>query len=379
MANFKYKIIEDWVNEEISTGRLTAGDRLPTEPELMEQFSVSRQTVRSAIEHLTDAGILYKVQGSGTYVTDHKQLPAGAPGISSGRLPSLTDLESGLSVAIIVKDSNNYIFQDVLRGASEAFSRNGVSMNIYFTDNNFETERDIIQAVMQQKPGGLIIEPITIGPLIVNLDLYNRLAENIPVLMIHHDSSGPFPALSLRDREAGKIVTEHLLSQGHTQIATIFCLDEDTAYNRYLGFLETMQNHGLKQPDMLSMWIKRSMLDEYMNPEGNFQMEHILKNATALMCHDDRIAYTLTNYLQRKGIRIPEDISIVSYDDSFYATLNIPITSVSHPKERYGYNAALALISMIQCETINLADYEISPSLTVRDSVKCLTTPMEDQ
>ena len=65
----KYEQIVGWVNEQIQNGTLIRGDRLPSENELMERFGVSRQTVRRALEELTESGSVEGRRGSGTYVT----------------------------------------------------------------------------------------------------------------------------------------------------------------------------------------------------------------------------------------------------------------------------------------------------------------------
>ena len=65
----KYERIVEWIRQEIENGMLCRGDKLPSENELMEQFGVSRQTVRRAMEDLTENGIVEGRRGSGTYVT----------------------------------------------------------------------------------------------------------------------------------------------------------------------------------------------------------------------------------------------------------------------------------------------------------------------
>ena len=95
----------------------------------------------------------------------------------------------------------------------------------------------------------------------------------------------------------------------------------------------------------------------------------ILDQVSAVVCHDDRAAYRLIQYLRRKGVRVPEEMSVAGYDDSSYAVLDFPITSVTHPKTKYGKQAAQALLDMIDHPgNVNLDAYTIPPQLVVRKS-----------
>ena len=112
-------------------------------------------------------------------------------------------------------------------------------------------------------------------------------------------------------------------------------------------------------------------MEDLFDPRGGLALDRILENSTAVICHDDRIAYSMIMHLRDRGIRVPDDISVVGYDDSFYATLDTQITSVTHPKKKYGKRAAQAILHMIQePDTFDVTRYIIHPKLVVRDSVK---------
>lgn len=96
----KYERVISWIEEEIENGNLNQGDRLPSENELMEQFQVSRQTVRRALEDLTGKGIVEGRRGSGTYVS-----------VNTRRY---TDRE--IRVACMLTSVDTYIFPSIVRG-----------------------------------------------------------------------------------------------------------------------------------------------------------------------------------------------------------------------------------------------------------------------
>ncbi|HHX36537.1 MAG TPA: substrate-binding domain-containing protein [Clostridiaceae bacterium] len=120
----------------------------------------------------------------------------------------------------------------------------------------------------------------------------------------------------------------------------------------------------------MTIWTKHDAVNELFEPARSNQLDELINKSTAIFCHDDRIAYTLINYLKLKGLRVPEDISVVGYDDSYYATLNTPITTVSHPKAQYGTQAAKAIIDLINNpRQFDISNYVIEPQLIVRKSV----------
>ncbi|MDO4544972.1 MAG: GntR family transcriptional regulator [Bacillota bacterium] len=359
---YKYMRLVDWIKEQVETGALTAGQKLPTEAAMAEQFSVSRHTVRQALAFMENEGLLYSIQGSGTYISeDMERVPPedGEPEQRSN------------SIGMLLSDSIQYIFPDIIQGVSEYLMSRGYLLNVAFTGGNFFHEKDVLDKLMEANLAGIIIEPLSYGMALNNDALYAEVAEKIPMLMIHTDRSRVCPTLSLCDGEGTYMLANHLLDMGHTEIGSIYAFDEPTAAPRYSGFLNAMHEKNVTHRDDNDIWIKRRNLNDLFHPEGKLPLERMLKEVTAVICHDDRIAYALIRHLRDQGIRVPEDISVVGYDDSVYATLDMQITSVTHPKEKYGKRAAQAILEMIRDPDAFDADkYVIHPKLVVRNSVR---------
>lgn len=94
-----------------------------------------------------------------------------------------------------------------------------------------------------------------------------------------------------------------------------------------------------------------------------------LPDCSAVVCYNDEVAFELTRYAQAKGIRVPEDLSIISIDNSDLAQLNqVPLTSVRHPMEELGMKVADGIVSLIQDPSQDIT-YEFETELVVRDSV----------
>ena len=362
MANFKYMKLANWLQARLQDGSFLPGQKIPTEAELAARFSISRHTVRQAILSLEDTGFLHRIQGSGTYVTDRAQAvlsPAAA-------IPP----QPQRSIGIVLSSCQSYIFPDIAQGASEYLASQGYLLNVMFSGNDFRNERQVIENLLASRPAGMLIEPVNSGLLSYNDALYDTVISRVPTILLHTEHNDRTPALSLHDREGAKMLTEYLLDMGHTQIGTIFAFNEQTAQSRYLGMLDALYSRGLSHPEDMDVWVHRSKVSDLFQPTGNLPLMRMLEKATVVFCHDDRIAYTLVTYLRSNGVRVPEDISVVGYDDGLYATLDMQITTVTHPKVQYGVHAAQAILELIRSpETFSIDKYEQTPQLVVRQSV----------
>ena len=361
---YKYMKLVDWFNEQLNEGGLTAGQKLPTEAELTARFEVSRHTVRQAIAYLEEKGLVRSIQGSGTYISENAK---------SGRSRSRNSDDGTVSnvIGLVLSNSTDYIFPSIVQGASDYLLSRGYLLNVAFTQGDYLREKDVLEKLKETNLAGLIIEPLSYGMTSNNDDLYSELADEIPMLMIHTEQSRICPALKLCDREGTHQAMQYLIDHGHKRIGSIYAFDEPTAISRYSGFLDSLNENGIEHNDETDIWFKRSHLEDLFEEGGNRSLERMLSEVTAVVCHDDRVAYELSLYLRARGKKVPEDISLVGYDDSFYATQDTQITSVVHPKEKYGKRAAQAILDLIERpDTFNISKYLTEPKLVIRNSVK---------
>lgn len=359
MSRYKYIQLAENLKSKILKGHYAPGERIPTEPELSKMFSASRYTVRQAVSLLENEGLLQRIQGSGTYVQKTS--------LYSSEYEK-HDLKSN-TIALVMMDDHSYIFSDIMYGASNYLTSKGYLLNVFLTDGNYDSEKQALDMLLSSPPAGILLEPTNSGLLSVNYSLYQQLSEKLPCLLLHSPDIGTCPSLSLRDREGAQMLTDHLIRLGHKKIGTIFCVEEFTSQNRYCGFLESLRRHGLVQDENSSIWTLRKQIGNLFESSGSPALEQMLQSVTAVFCHDDRIAYKLIRFLEQKGLCVPEDISVAGYDDSFFATLDQPITSVTHPKSDYGIQAAQALLKMIHStEPIELLQFTAKPKLVIRES-----------
>lgn len=352
---YKYSQLIQFIKDEVASGKLKKGDRIYTEGELCKAFNISRQTVRQAVSLLIKEGLLESRQGSGTYV-----VRTFAPQTSS------------LSIGVISSNMDEYIFPAQVNGIEHTLSKNGYSLQLILTHDKFELEAKTLKSFIDKGVDGLLFEPSKSALPSLNLHYYQKLQQlHVPMIMINANNTQlDIPYIGLDDRKGGYIAAEHLTSMGHKTIAGIFKLDDYQGHLRYSGFMEMMQESGLIQNEKSVLWYSTETYNALFSGIQDAHVVESLKGCTAVFCYNDQVACLLIQLLRRNGIDVPNDISIIGYDDSNLATINTPnLTTIKHPGYDLGVMAAKQLLQLIQNPDFK-AGYLFDPTLIIRDSVK---------
>lgn len=351
----KYLEIVNWINEQIREDKILPGQKLYSENELSKMFGLSRQTVRHAISVLEQAGVVNRVQGSGTYISDRR----------TGKM------ENCNRIALIMTYVDGYIFPRTIRKMENVLFEHGYSVQIAFTNNRIERERIILEDILKRdEVAGIIAEPTKSGIPNPDLDLYQKiLKKKIPLLFINgFYEKLHAPHVSMNDRCAGKAATKLLIDKGHRKIAGMFKLDDIQGHNRYSGFMEAINEAGLVCRDHNVIWFDTEDIENLEQLKSKIMQR--IQGCTALVVYNDEVAYELVHLFKNIGLRVPEDLSIVSIDDSELAVLGeVNLSSVPYPMERLGEKAAKNMLQMIQNPAFD-GNYEFDVAVVERESVK---------
>ena len=330
----KYREVINWIRDEIASGSLREGDRLMSEQALAEKFSLSRQTIRHATGELEAEGLLKRIRGSGTYV---------------GAQAAPTVRETYRNIAVISTYVDSYIFPSTIRGIESILSKAGYTMQIAFTDDYVAQEEAILKGLLEKDNiDGLIVEPSKSALPNPNMDMYRRLKERgIPIIFFNAlYSELDMPCVRMDDFEAGRVMTEILIGAGHRKIGSIFHAEDGQGRLRYGGYIKAMQSSGLRQLPGQTCWVDAFSFRD-IRPMKDFLMER-LKDCTGLVCYNDEIARQVIGLFREAGRRVPEDLSIVSFDDASDTNMRgVPLATCSHPKEQLGEKVAENLLRMI--------------------------------
>lgn len=352
----KYYKLMELLKEDILMGRVMPGEQIPSENTLAMKYSLSRHTVRKAISMLINEGYIYTEHGRGTFCLD--------------RVKKRIDSKN---IGVITTYISEYIFPKVIKGIERVLTVNGYSMILKNTNNSTENEALHLQDILGKDIEGLIIEPTKSALFSNNLKFYEALDNhNIPYIFIHgyYQLLEGKPQVLLDDTAGMYSVVEYLAKLGHKKIVGIFKADDIQGLNRHRGYAKALGDFSLTyNPDDV-VWFHTE--DKYVKPAS--VIGKMIKDRTgvdAIACYNDEIAFILFEHLGKMGMKIPEDISITGFDDSYLSdSCAVKLTTVSHPKDLLGEEAAKILLEMIKNNNYhnNTIRKVIVPKLIIKDS-----------
>jgi GntR family transcriptional regulator of arabinose operon len=329
---------------------------MPSENTLAEDFSLSRHTVRKALSMLQNEGYVYTEHGRGTYCFDRSR-----------------KRNDSKNIVVITTYISEYIFPKVIQGIDNVLSNNGYSIMLKNTNNNTEKEALYLEEILGKNIEGLIVEPTKSALYSNNLKYYEALDNHkIPYIFIHgfYQQLEDKSHVVLDDTEGMRLAVEHLISLGHKKIVGIFKADDIQGLNRHKGYAKALSEAGmLYEPDNV-IWFHTE--DKNIKPYSVIKhMIQIEEGIDAIACYNDEIAFRVYELLNSIDIKVPEEISITGFDDSYFSS-NCPvkITTVSHPKERLGETAAEILMHILNSDKTQGIPVQkvIVPELIIKES-----------
>lgn len=333
--------------EELKSGRYKLKDKLPTEKELMEKFGACRETVRKALDRLVSKGLILRKPGLGTFVN------------SSG---------TNHLVGIIVQQITSYIFPYVVLGAEDHLFRNGYKLLLGNSSEDPVKERQILTEWMEAKISGLIIDPVYSATKRCNRDFVKSLAkEGIKIVLVHSNwNIEGVSSVTLDDGYGGEKAAEIFHSYGHKIAAVIYKSIHLPGLLRAQGFLRKCEEFRFAK-----IYDKAFNVSEFTS--APMQIAYELLNLpkqirpTAIFCYNDATALQVYLVAKRLGFKIPEDLSVIGFDDAPIGDTREVLTTFTHPKEDVGRKAAEILLDMLDGK--GAQNIVLTPELIERSSV----------
>lgn len=333
----KYQILASLLRKELSRSQRQDSYQLPTELELCQRYQMSRQTVRHALQILMDEGLIQRRQGSGTFAT--------CKSLSTQKM----------QVAVITTYLDDYIFPTLLHDMQNVLARRNYTTQVYVTENQVCREREFLAQLLEEPVGGILIEAAKSALPNTNVDLYQQLRrKGIPIVYFnagHHTPVG-IPSILDDNYGGGYQLAQHLIAQGHTSIGGIFKSDDLQGLERYQGVCCALQDAGYSLKDRRFCWYDTAARNRLLHQKDLGLLRQFIQDGwsdvSAVVCYNDEIAHLLIRQLLMLGKRIPQEIAVVSFDNSYYSQIGpIPITSLWHRQQRMGQVAAEELLNMI--------------------------------
>ena len=254
------------------------------------------------------------------------------------------------NLGLIVSDITNPFFPEVIQGIEE--SANDLGYRIYLCNTNWSVEKENIylNRLFTSSVDGIIIFPASDD---VSHIINSKI--KIPIVFANHklkDDACSYVAFN--DYEAAKTAVEYLIKLGHKNIAYVGGLETNVSnMERIRGYQEVMKNHSIElHPNYI-------VNGEFKQSSGyQLTKDLLIKNAypTAIVAGDDVMALGVIQAVEEFGLNVPNDISVIGFDDISYAALDkIQLTTINMPKYEMGKASIQLLMERIheqsKCKT----------------------------
>ncbi|MEV0604186.1 substrate-binding domain-containing protein [Streptomyces sp. NPDC050315] len=352
-----------------SRGAVRVGD-------LAAELDVSVVTVRRDVEELARAGQLRRGHGVVRSIVPVEEAGAGVPRARSG--------EDGAAIGLVVPERHSYLFE-ILHGARTVLEEAGMRIALHIAPAVSGGERPMVEQALASGVQGLLIAPRWRGLGAEEAD-YGWLGSlDVPTVLMERRPR-PGSALHALDSVCSDhwygvhLAVEHLISLGHRRIVLGARDDSPTARAVRAAFTAIAAERAeiedwavtLSSPTAVPEPAERPRSESAREPQPDVLDLLRTRGATAAVLHGDVDALMLVQRFQEAGIRVPEDFSVVAYDDVVAALGSTPLTAVAPPKTEVGRAAAELLLHRLRRPAEErpapVRRIELLPDLQVRGS-----------
>ena len=247
------------------------------------------------------------------------------------------------ALGVIMHHIEDPFWSEVLDGVDRVLHPEGYSLFIASTHNEKQREREVVKAMVQRGVDGVIL----FSPQFRERQCNILNSYNLPVVMVNNEGEGECQYFIYNDDVyGGGMITKHLIDLGHTRLAFLGKRHSESNRNRLAGFRAEMQAAGLPIDERYIFHTSAG------NPSGGREGAEYLLSLdaipSAIVCYNDFLAVGVYNYLQEKGLRIPQDVSVTGFDNiSIAVYLSPPLTTFHQYKYQLGEGAARMMLEVL--------------------------------
>ena len=347
----KYFQLQTWLQDRIEQGYYATNEKIPTEVELVKLSGLSRATVRQALRNLEQDGYIVRKKRVGSFVLkiekDTKNIP---------------------TVGILIPDIRSGYAPILARGAEDEATKNNISLILCNTDDLLSQAKYHIDRLINLKVSGVIYVPVAASDK-DNLKIIKKLKrKNIPVVLADRGiQDSEIDIVTTNNFEGSRQIAQHLINEGHERIAFLSNKLYSTERLRYDGFISKMKEANINQDPAITILDKGAFnVNRYLT-----HVHKILKNKkkfTAVYAGHDRIALLFYSAAKNMGLSVPEDFSLVGYDNMPLTTISL--TTMHQPIYEMGQESVRLIIARINNENSNIKNIILNSTLIKRSSVR---------
>jgi DNA-binding LacI/PurR family transcriptional regulator len=268
------------------------------------------------------------------------------------------------TIGLIIPTISNPVFADSTQGVQDCADKRKMQVILGNSYYKYDKEENLVKTLREKQVDGLFITTTNLkGDVLKTL-----LDENFPfVLLFSTVKGGPLSAVGVDNYRGGYLATEHLITLGHKRIGMLagkFAIT-DRSYHRWRGYRQCLKNYGIPYDKALLAQT------EYSLAGGRDTVKKLLalkKPPTAIFCSNDYLALGAMKGAREMGLRLPEDLSIVGFDDMQTSSYVIPaLTTIQQPAYKMGEIAAELLFQRME-SAAKPVQRMLQSSLIIRES-----------
>jgi LacI family transcriptional regulator len=349
--NAIYLELSSIIKDQVLAGELK--DKVPSERELAKKYNVNFKTVNKAISALVGEGLIYRVRGKGAFVKK------GAHENSS--------LSKTIGLAVYdLKSLNSPFYSEILAGIGEVVQKSGHKLQFLTTDKNERSANKSLYYMDAWAEGGFD-GMIIAGEEPDECDLDKLNSKKYPIVLLGNYLPRKRISWVWADNfKGGRDAAMHLLSLGHRRIAFIRGFDSKIDSDRIRGIKSALESKGLS---LENKYVKSAYFDEKKTYDVMKQFLALTPRPTAVIASDDVTAVSAIQAIKDENLSVPEDLSIVGFNDSVLASKVTPsLTSLSLFMREMGKAAVEMLERKFKENTLIQEKKVFDPELVVRQS-----------
>jgi len=275
------------------------------------------------------------------------------------------------TIGVIMSDSSNPFFSEVFKGIDKAAREKDYQIIIMNSEGVYENEERFIKTLLERRVDGILLFPMQES----YEDIRELVKEHFPIVLVGREiDEWNVDEIFSDEVKGGYIATKHLLEKGCKRIKMI----TDQLYNsaslgRLEGYKKALQEKGIPFCEE-NVKLCHHIHEGYHVQAGydkTIEMLQRKEEFDGVFCYNDLIAYGVIKALKENGFRIPEDVSVIGYDDIAFSRLIEPqLTTIKVKKFEMGYEAFQMLHKRITAKKINNSSTRkvLDVELIVRDS-----------
>jgi DNA-binding LacI/PurR family transcriptional regulator len=259
-------------------------------------------------------------------------------------------------LGVMVSDLHNPFWAEVVDGLDLYARGEGFELVINTGGREPARERQALASLASFRPAGIAL----LGPVVPSASIESASRDGPVVLVSRSSRASTVDTVNDDGKIGSALAVDHLVSLGHREIVHIDGGNGSQSAPRRTGYRLAMTRHGLAP---------RVVRGEYTEAAGAAAIRALTTPFTAVIAANDLNAVGALSALGERGLRVPEDVSVVGYDNTWLAALrHIGLTTIDQPRHDMGRLAAEALIARVRGTTSKPARLVVRPSLVIRTS-----------